>query len=88
MRALPYATLALLAMATPALAAEANVVVGVDFAGEVQDEPQLRGLLAKRVSMKFMPELRFKVDTSFEASARIDELLARPEVARDLGDED
>jgi ribosome-binding factor A len=44
----------------------------------------LRGLLAKRVSMKFMPELRFKVDSSFEASARIDELLARPEVARDL----
>jgi ribosome-binding factor A len=44
----------------------------------------LRGLLAKRVSMKFMPELRFKVDTSFEASARIDELLASPKVARDL----
>jgi ribosome-binding factor A len=44
----------------------------------------LRGLLAKRVSMKFMPELRFKVDTSFAASARIDELLASPEVARDL----
>ena len=44
----------------------------------------LRGLLAKRVSMKFMPELRFKVDNSFDASARIDELLARPEVARDL----
>jgi ribosome-binding factor A len=44
----------------------------------------LRGLVAKRVSMKFMPELRFKVDTSFEASARIDELLASPKVARDL----
>ena len=44
----------------------------------------LRGLLAKRISMKFMPELRFKVDTSFEASARIDELLASPKVARDL----
>lgn len=44
----------------------------------------LRGLLAKRVSMKFMPELRFKVDTSFAASKRIEELLARPEVARDL----
>jgi ribosome-binding factor A len=44
----------------------------------------LRGLLAKRVSMKFVPELRFKVDTSFEASARIDELLASPKVARDL----
>lgn len=44
----------------------------------------LRGILAKRVSMKFMPELRFKVDTSFEAASRIDELLARPEVTRDL----
>jgi ribosome-binding factor A len=44
----------------------------------------LRGELAKRISMKFMPELRFKVDTSFEASARIDELLASPKVARDL----
>jgi ribosome-binding factor A len=45
----------------------------------------LRGILAKRVSMKFMPELRL-VDTSFEAASRIDELLARPEVARDLDD--
>jgi ribosome-binding factor A len=44
----------------------------------------LRGLLAKRISLKFMPELRFKVDTSFEASARIDALLASPKVARDL----
>jgi ribosome-binding factor A len=44
----------------------------------------LRGVLAKRVSLKFMPELRFKVDTSFASSARIEELLARPEVARDL----
>jgi len=44
----------------------------------------LRGELARRVNLKFMPELRFKVDTTFEASARIDELLASPEVARDL----
>ncbi len=46
----------------------------------------LRGELARRVSLKFMPELRFKVDTSFESSRRIDELLASPEVARDLDD--
>jgi ribosome-binding factor A len=44
----------------------------------------LRGELARRVNLKFVPELRFKVDTTFEASARIDELLASPEVARDL----
>ena len=30
--------------------------------------------------------LRFKVDTSFESSRRIDELLASPEVTRDLDD--
>lgn len=44
----------------------------------------LRGELARRVSLKFMPELRFRVDTSFQVSARIDELLASPQVARDL----
>lgn len=44
----------------------------------------LRGEVAKRVSMKFMPELRFKIDTSIETSRRIDELLASPKVARDL----
>jgi len=49
-----------------------------------QHKRYLRGLLARRVNLKFMPELRFKVDTSFASSARIDELLARPEVARDL----
>ena len=46
----------------------------------------MRGEVARRVSLKFMPELRFRVDTSFEASARIDELLASPQVARDLDD--
>ncbi|HUU66942.1 MAG TPA: 30S ribosome-binding factor RbfA [Methyloceanibacter sp.] len=46
----------------------------------------LRGEVAKRVNLKFMPELRFKVDVSFEASSRIDQLLASPQVARDLDD--
>jgi len=46
----------------------------------------LRGELARRVNLKFMPELRFKVDVSFESSARIDALLASPKVARDLDD--
>jgi ribosome-binding factor A len=44
----------------------------------------LRGELARRVSLKFMPELRIKIDTSFASSKRIDELLASPRVARDL----
>ncbi|UVK43536.1 30S ribosome-binding factor RbfA [Mesorhizobium sp. AR07] len=38
--------------------------------------------------MKFMPEFRFKLDTSFDNFARINDLLKSPEVARDLGPED
>ncbi|XSG81564.1 MAG: 30S ribosome-binding factor RbfA [Methyloligella sp. ZOD6] len=43
-----------------------------------------RGEIAKRVTLKFMPEIRFRQDTSFETSRRIDEILASPEVSRDL----
>jgi ribosome-binding factor A len=39
--------------------------------------------------MKYMPEFRFRLDTSYDNMARIDELLRSPEVARDLdNDED
>jgi len=38
--------------------------------------------------MKYMPEFRFRLDTSFDNMARIDALLRSPEVARDLDDED
>ena len=36
--------------------------------------------------MKYMPEFRFRLDTSYDNMARIDELLRSPEVARDLED--
>ena len=49
-----------------------------------QHKRYLRGEVARRVSLKFMPELRFKTDTSFAASQRIDGLLASPKVVRDL----
>ena len=38
--------------------------------------------------MKYMPEFRFRLDTSFDNFAKIDDLLQSPEVARDLGDDD
>lgn len=38
--------------------------------------------------MKYMPEFRFRLDTSYDNFARIDELLRSPEVARDLDGED
>ncbi|MCR4269251.1 30S ribosome-binding factor RbfA [Nitratireductor sp. ZSWI3] len=37
--------------------------------------------------MKYMPELRFRFDDSFENFNKIDRLLKSPEVARDLKDE-
>ena len=41
--------------------------------------------------MRSMPEFRFRIDTSFDNMAKIDELLRSPEVSRDLdrdGDKD
>ncbi|MCS0502447.1 30S ribosome-binding factor RbfA [Ancylobacter mangrovi] len=48
----------------------------------------LRGEIARRVELKYVPELRFRVDTSFEEGARIDALLRSPDVARDLDAEE
>ncbi len=38
--------------------------------------------------MKYMPDLRFRDDTSFDNYQKIDELLRSPEVARDLDQTD
>lgn len=44
----------------------------------------LRGEVAHRINMKFAPDLRFRIDETFENAAKIDALLRRPEVQRDL----
>jgi ribosome-binding factor A len=44
----------------------------------------LRGLLARRVAMKFVPTLRFRLDETFDYAERIDEALRQPDVSRDL----
>jgi len=49
----------------------------------------IRGRLSPALSqMKYMPEFRFRADTSFENYAKIDALLHEPEVARDLDGKD
>ena len=45
----------------------------------------LRGYLAPRIEIKFMPQLRFQLDETFDEASRIDALLRSPQVARDLG---
>ncbi|MBK8455680.1 MAG: 30S ribosome-binding factor RbfA [Phyllobacteriaceae bacterium] len=46
----------------------------------------IRGRLSPALrQMRSMPEVRFRLDTSFDNFRRIDELLHSPEVQRDLG---
>lgn len=45
----------------------------------------IRGRLGAQLrQMKYMPEVRFRDDTSFDNYKKIDELLRSPEVTRDL----
>jgi ribosome-binding factor A len=48
----------------------------------------LRGEIARRVNLKFAPEIRFRVDERFDEAERIEKLLRTPAVQRDLGSEE
>ncbi len=47
-------------------------------------KPFLRREIASRLTMKFIPDLVFAADTTFDEAERISRLLHKPEVARDL----
>ncbi len=64
-----------------------------------QDEPEvlaaldrhkrfLRGEIAHEVNLKFAPEIRFRIDDTFDNVSRIDALLSSDRVKRDLADGD
>jgi ribosome-binding factor A len=45
----------------------------------------IRGRMSPALrQMKYMPEFRFRLDTSYDNMSKIDQLLRSPEVARDL----
>jgi ribosome-binding factor A len=46
----------------------------------------VRGEIARRVNLKFAPEIRFRIDERFGEAERIEKLLRTPEVRRDLDD--
>ncbi|QWW67877.1 30S ribosome-binding factor RbfA [Rhizobium sp. WYJ-E13] len=49
----------------------------------------IRGRLGPQLrQMKYMPEVRFRDDTSFDNYKKIDDLLRSPEVSRDLDNDD
>lgn len=61
--------------------------------GDNQDEvvealqraaPYLRGRLAGAVRLKYLPQLRFEADRSFDRASHVEDLLADPHVRQDL----
>ncbi len=44
----------------------------------------LRGEIARRINLKFAPEIRFAIDQRFDEADRIERLLRTPAVQRDL----
>lgn len=49
-----------------------------------RNKKYLRGEVARRVNLRTAPDLRFRVDTSFDVGERVDAVLRSPEVVRDL----
>ncbi len=46
--------------------------------------PELRYLVSKKMELRYMPRISFQLDESFEVAEKIDLLLKKPEVAKDL----
>jgi len=69
------------AFVTPLGVSDTNAVIKALAAHAKFIRGRVSGALRQ---MKYMPEFRFRLDTSFDNMARIDQLLRSPEVARDL----
>ena len=49
-----------------------------------RNKKSLRGEIARRVNLKFAPDIRFRVDERFDEAERIEKLLRTPAVQKDL----
>ncbi len=50
--------------------------------------PELRHLVSKRVKLRYTPKLFFSLDNVFDEAQRINSLLQKPEVMRDISKQD
>jgi ribosome-binding factor A len=48
----------------------------------------LRGEIARRINLKFAPDIRFRFDERFDEAERIEKILRTPQVQRDLATKD
>jgi ribosome-binding factor A len=44
----------------------------------------MRGLVARELDLRYVPSLRFELDTTFDHASRIEALLHRPDIERDI----
>ncbi len=58
---------------------EAQVLAALD-----RNKRYVRGAIAKKVNLKFAPDVRFRIDERFGEAERIERLLRSPAVKRDL----
>ena len=58
---------------------QAEVLAALD-----RNKKFLRGEIARRVNLKFAPEIRFRADERFDEAERIEKLLRTPRVRKDL----
>ena len=49
-----------------------------------RNKKYVRGEIARRVNLKFAPDIRFRIDERFDEADRIEKLLRTPAVQRDL----
>jgi ribosome-binding factor A len=61
---------------------ETEVIAALD-----RNKRYVRGEIARRVNLKFAPEIRFRIDERFDEAERIEKLLRTPAVQRDLANE-
>jgi ribosome-binding factor A len=61
---------------------EQDVLAALD-----RNKRYLRGEIARRVNLKFAPDIRFRVDETFGEADRIERLLRSPQVRRDIEDQ-
>ena len=53
-----------------------------------QHRKYLRSEIARRVNLKFAPDVRFRHDTGFDIHSKIDAILNSPKVKKDLGSDE
>ena len=62
---------------------EKDVIEALD-----RNKRYMRGEIARRVNLKFAPEIRFRIDERFDEAERIEKLLRTPDVQRDLAEKE